>query len=524
MAASGRLVGGRYRLVDRLGAGGFGRVWRALDTSLEVEVAIKEVVLPPELTDAERTDRLTRARREARSAARLRGNPHVVSVHDVVIDDETPWIVMELVPGRSLAERLRADGALSVEQTTRVARALLIALGASHAAGIVHRDVKPANVMLTDDGQVQLTDFGIAVLTTDTRLTTAGHFIGSVEYLAPERAKGEESRPAADMFSLGATLYHAVEGTSAFARDTAAATLGAVLFDGAPAPSRAGALTPLLAALLSKDPNARPDSARALRMLDEIGSGSGVAAPSGSGVGVGVGGAGAGAGTGASGGVAASSGSGSSAAAAAAAAWSAATTAAGAGAAVTMNADAGWSTPATSTPMVKTRKPAAIWKAARAVPFLLLAAVPLVPVLHVGNDEIGITTYSAGLHVGFVGAWDGDNGVSVWAGVAFYISLLLALVFWAVPGMRRGWKVVGYVLGLAALAETVVYTLNIGLDLDDHRYELADALGPTGGEQDISPFIFYAPALALLTLVLYIWRDSSRWRQMFRRAFISAPR
>ncbi|NUP48943.1 MAG: serine/threonine protein kinase [Catenulispora sp.] len=483
VAVPGRLVGGRYRLIDRLGAGGFGRVWRAVDTSLDVEVAIKEVVLPPELSDAERADRLTRAGREARNAARLRSNPHIVSVHDVVIDDGTPWIVMELIPGRSLAEHLRDHGPLSVSHATQVARAVLSALGASHAAGIVHRDVKPANVMLTDDGRVLLTDFGIAVLTSDTRLTTAGHFIGSVEYLAPERAKGEESRPAADMFSLGATLYHAVEGVSAFARDTAAATLGAVLFEDVPAPSRAGSLTPLLGALLKKDPNSRPDVAQALRILD--------AAPSQA--------------AGSSG----SSGSDGS---------------DGSGAALTMTATAEWATPAIpATSARTTRLPAPLRAARRAVPFLLLAAMPFVPILHVDTSSSDTITYDNGLHVGFMEAWHYDSNWSIGVGISVYLSLLLALLFWAIPGIRRGWKVLGYVLAVAALAETVVYAVSIAGDFDDRRHDLADILGTTGDSQSISPFLWYPPALALLTLVLCVRRDSTRWRRLFHRTFMSAP-
>ncbi|GAA1967479.1 serine/threonine-protein kinase [Catenulispora subtropica] len=505
VAVAGRLVGGRYRLVDRLGSGGFGRVWRAVDTSLDVEVAIKEVVLPPELTDAERADRVTRAGREARNAARLRSNPHVVSVHDVVIDDGTPWIVMELVPGRSLADRLRDDGALTVEQATRVARAVLSALGASHAAGIVHRDVKPANVMLTDDGRVLLTDFGIAVLTSDTRLTTAGQFIGSVEYVAPERAKGEESRPAADMFSLGATLYHAVEGVSAFARETVAATLGAVLFEDVPAPSRAGALAPLIVALLDKDPDARPDVERALEMVPAEGAVPGPTAVVDAGRGSG-GGAGVGAGA-----------APTEAAAPPAPTEAAVTPADGTG--TGSGARSGPDTSSGSGSNSKARPPILIW-AGRVIPFLLVAAMPFVPVLKVSSGDTE-RTYSSGLHVGFMESWHYDSGWPVAMGVTVYAGLLLALVFWVIPGMRRGWLVLGYLLALASLVETVVFAVTITGNFGDRRYALAEVLGDPLDNQSASPFIWYLPLLSLLTLVLYVRRDREHWRRLFRRLFIA---
>lgn len=188
-----RVVGGRYRLVKQLGSGGFGRVWRAYDEMLDVDVAVKEVWLPQQAASAsgaEHRERVVRAAREARNAAKLRDHPHVVAVHDVVIEDGTPWIVMRLVEGRSLEGHLRTDGPLPAPRAGEVAAALLKALKAAHTAGIVHRDLKPANVMLTDDGQVLLTDFGIAVHETDTRLTVTGGVIGSAEYMAPERLQG----------------------------------------------------------------------------------------------------------------------------------------------------------------------------------------------------------------------------------------------------------------------------------------------------------------------------------------------
>jgi len=267
--AEGRLVGGRYLLVARLGSGGFGRVWYARDTVLDVDVAVKQLVLPPSLPEGERAERLMRAQREAGNAARLRGHPCIVSIQDILLDDGEPWLVMDLVRGRSLAERLEAGGPLSVEDAVRVARAVLSALASCHALGIVHRDIKPANVMLSDDGRILLTDFGISMLTTDKGLTATGQLIGSIDYIAPERINGDKARPASDLFSLGALLYHAVEGRAPFSRDSAAATVGAILSQELVPPARAGRLTPLITALLNKDAGARPDAEHALRLLDE---------------------------------------------------------------------------------------------------------------------------------------------------------------------------------------------------------------------------------------------------------------
>jgi serine/threonine protein kinase len=268
----GRLVGGRYRLVARLGAGGMGKVWRARDLTLDIDVAIKEVSLPFTLSEAQQAERLRRAEREARNTVRLRDQPGIVTVHDVVVEDGVPWIVMQLVAGRSLAEHLREHGPLSVENTAKVADTLLHALAAAHAAGIVHRDVKPANVLLADDGRVLLTDFGIAQHETDSSLTMTGAIVGSAEYMAPERTRGADSGPPGDLFSLGVTLYQAVEGVSPFRRDTPTATMTAVLFEQPPVPARAGWLAPLLAGLLVKEPSQRPTIPAALAMLAAGGS------------------------------------------------------------------------------------------------------------------------------------------------------------------------------------------------------------------------------------------------------------
>lgn len=267
VTSAGRLVGGRYRLSRRLGAGGFGSVWQAHDEVLGVDVAVKEVRLPPAASPEEHTERLVRAQREARHAARLRDHPNVVGVHDVVVDGGVPWTVMQLIVGRSLEDRITRDGPLPTADTVTVAEAVLAALGAAHRAGIVHRDVKPANIMLADDGGVLLADFGIAVQQDQTALTASGAFIGSVDYLAPERAHGSPAAPAGDLFSLGATLYQAVEGRLPFRRDTPVATLTAVLFEQPPPMAQAGPLAPLINGLLEKDPNARLTGDQAAALL-----------------------------------------------------------------------------------------------------------------------------------------------------------------------------------------------------------------------------------------------------------------
>ncbi|MEU6148660.1 serine/threonine-protein kinase [Actinosynnema sp. NPDC047251] len=265
MADVGQLVGGRHRLVEALDFGGMGRVWRARDEVLQLDVAVKEVWLSPGMSAVERDERLARARREARNAAALRDHPNIVAVHDVVTEDGVPWIVMRLVTGESLERRLE-KGALGGDSATKVAGDLLNALEAAHAAGIVHRDVKPANVLLNDRGDALLTDFGIAVHSADTSITGTGTLIGSVEYMAPERLNGQDGLPASDLYSLGVTLFQAVEGLSPFRRDTPTATLTAVLLEPTPSPTRAGPLAPLIAALLDRDPARRPSivGARAL--------------------------------------------------------------------------------------------------------------------------------------------------------------------------------------------------------------------------------------------------------------------
>ncbi|MEV0096899.1 serine/threonine-protein kinase [Streptomyces sp. NPDC050738] len=266
-AQHGQLIGGRYRLVRTLGTGGMGRVWRAHDEQLDTQVAIKELFLPPVMSSADRSDRLERALREARNAARLRDHPNIVTVHDVLTVDGMPWIVMQLVTGVTLQEHLRKHGRLSVDATAEVADALLRALQAAHREGIVHRDVKPANVMVTEDHRILLTDFGIAVNEADAGLTGAGVVIGSPSYLAPERARGGKGDASSDLFSLGTTLYEAVEGVSPFRRATQAGSQYAVVHEPAPPVRHAGRLAPLIAELLSKEPGDRPTIPRALGLL-----------------------------------------------------------------------------------------------------------------------------------------------------------------------------------------------------------------------------------------------------------------
>lgn len=265
--APGYLVGGQYRLVELIGSGGFGRVWKAVDETLEVDVAVKQIWLPQSLAADERADALRRATREARNAARLRDHPNIVTVHTVVVDGDSPWIVMRWVDGHSLDRWIRTESRVPVTDVRRIADGLLSALEAAHTAGIMHRDVKPGNVLLGPHNEVLLADFGIAVHPTDTTVTATGMFVGSAEYMAPERLRGSDE-PAGDLFSLGATLYHAVEGVSPFHRTTAAATITAVMFDDPPDLQHAGDLRPLITALLAKDPKDRPSIGAARQLLN----------------------------------------------------------------------------------------------------------------------------------------------------------------------------------------------------------------------------------------------------------------
>ncbi|GAA1839609.1 hypothetical protein GCM10009687_00520 [Asanoa iriomotensis] len=260
------LVADRYRLIEPLGQGGMGRVWRALDEVLHREVAIKELVPPPGLTDEERREMRERSLREARAIARL-NHVNVVRIFDVLRTDGDPWIVMEYVASRSLQDVIAADGPLPAVRVAEIGLGMLAALRAAHRAGVVHRDIKPANVLLADDGRVVLTDWGLATMPGDPSVTRTGLVLGSPAYIAPERARDGTSGPRTDMWSLGATLYAAVEGQSPFARPSALATLAALATE-PPAPARrAGQLRPVLNGLLRKDPADRIDPEEADRLL-----------------------------------------------------------------------------------------------------------------------------------------------------------------------------------------------------------------------------------------------------------------
>jgi eukaryotic-like serine/threonine-protein kinase len=279
MAASAdrRLTAGRYVLGAPLGQGGMGTVWRADDVLLGRPVAVKEVTLPDGLPGAERAALRDRALREARAAARL-NHPSVVTLHDVLEADGRLFLVMELVEAPTLRERVAEGGLLAPAAAARIGLELLDALEAAHRAGIVHHDVKPANVMVPARGRAKLADFGIASLQEDTQRTLTGlaggsgqgadrtltAAFGSLPYVAPEQASGRRVGPAADLWGLGATLWFAVEGTPPFERAGPAATLGAILHDPPGRPARAGPLGPVLLALLAKDPERRP-AAQALR-------------------------------------------------------------------------------------------------------------------------------------------------------------------------------------------------------------------------------------------------------------------
>jgi eukaryotic-like serine/threonine-protein kinase len=261
-----RVVAGRYALSEVLGRGGMGTVWLATDRVLEREVALKEVTFSVDVTDEERRILRERTMREARAAARL-DHPCVATVYDVVEEDGKPWLVMEHVSARSLQEILEEQGPLAPDAVARIGLDVLAALDAAHHAGIVHRDVKPANVLVGGNGHACLTDFGIATTTGDSSLTTHGALIGSPSYMAPERVNGEEPRPPVDLWSLGATLYAAVEGRPPFARGEAMATMMSVVSEH-PAPMlRAGPLEPVLRGLLTKDPAARTTAGHARQQL-----------------------------------------------------------------------------------------------------------------------------------------------------------------------------------------------------------------------------------------------------------------
>ncbi|MCX5331957.1 serine/threonine-protein kinase [Streptomyces sp. NBC_00140] len=267
----GRLIGGRYRLAERIGSGGMGTVWRAHDELVDREVAVKQPRLPGDPEDEAHQRASHRLYREARAAARV-DHPAAVSIHDVVVEDGLPWIVMELVRGESLHEVLRR-GPVAPAETARIGLAVLGALRAAHAVGIVHRDVKPANVLLGPHGRVVLTDFGIAHVQGEESLTVSGEFVGSIDFVAPERMSGRGAGPPSDLWSLGVLLYAAVEGEPPFRRTTLESTLAAILSFDPPEPKRAGPLSPLISGLLGKDPDLRPDAEEAAKILEAAAEG-----------------------------------------------------------------------------------------------------------------------------------------------------------------------------------------------------------------------------------------------------------
>jgi eukaryotic-like serine/threonine-protein kinase len=270
MGDTGRLIAGRYRLEAPIGRGAMGVVWRARDQLLDRDVAIKEVQISAMLTPQERANAYQRTLREAKTAARL-NHPGVVTVYDVAEDEGRPWIIMQLVSAQSLDQVLAASGPLSARRTAEMGRQLLAALSSAHAAGVLHRDVKPSNVLLGRDDHAVLTDFGIAMFAGDTRLTQTGMVMGSPGFTAPERIRGEDATPASDLWSLGATLYAAVEGHGPFERRGGAiTTMSAIINEEAPAAPTAGALAPVIAALLRREPSDRPDAATATRMINQV--------------------------------------------------------------------------------------------------------------------------------------------------------------------------------------------------------------------------------------------------------------
>ncbi|RKE19501.1 serine/threonine-protein kinase [Streptomyces sp. TLI_171] len=270
--STSRLLAGRYALGERLGRGGMGTVWRARDEMLDREVAVKELTVS-HLSEEDLEMLQSRMKREARAAARIK-HPGVITIHDVLEQDGRPWIVMELVDGRPLSDVISQDGTLTPREAAEVGLQLVAALHRGHQLGVLHRDVKPANVLLEHGtGRVVLLDFGIAKFEGAMDITRPGDLVGSPDYLAPERAQGQRPGPASDLWALGATLYHAVEGESPFRRDNPLSTLTAVVDEPLPELRRAAGLGPVLAALMAKDPAERPTADEAVRLLREVADG-----------------------------------------------------------------------------------------------------------------------------------------------------------------------------------------------------------------------------------------------------------
>ncbi|WP_433477179.1 serine/threonine-protein kinase [Spirillospora sp. CA-142024] len=267
MSQSERLVlATRYRLVSEIGQGANGTVWRGHDELLDRAVAIKELRLPEDLSEDDRVVFYRRTLREARAPAQLRTHS-IVEVYDVVIEQGRPWIVMEMIEAPSLEQLIERSGPLPADRVAHIGRALLDALNTAHKAGIVHRDLKPSNVLLDGD-RVVLTDFGLAFSSGSVSLTKTGHFMGSPAYVAPEVAAGDKATPRSDLWSLGATLYAALEGRPPFERENVMATLSALANESTPAPQNAGALAPVITGLLEKNPTRRLSHARAVDRLE----------------------------------------------------------------------------------------------------------------------------------------------------------------------------------------------------------------------------------------------------------------
>ncbi|MEU7578933.1 protein kinase [Streptomyces sp. NPDC041068] len=268
MASTGELIAGRYRIAARLGRGGMGTVWRAQDELLGRDVAVKELNVDAGLSQLDAERQRERTLREARSVAQVK-HPGILVLHDVVRHEERPWLVMELIDGCSLADRIAARGPLPPAEAARIGLALLAALRAAHTAGVLHRDLKPANVLLeSGTDRVVLSDFGIAQVAGQTTLTQTGAFVGSPEYTAPERMSGRHTGPESDLWSLGVLLCAAVEGESPFHRDSVAGVLHAVVVDEIRPPQSAGPLLPVVRGLLERDPERRfgaDEAERALR-------------------------------------------------------------------------------------------------------------------------------------------------------------------------------------------------------------------------------------------------------------------
>ncbi|MEU1803840.1 serine/threonine-protein kinase [Streptomyces sp. NPDC019937] len=266
--STGRLLAGRYRLGEILGQGGMGTVWRASDQTLGRTVAVKELRFPSSVEEDEKRRLITRTLREAKAIARIRSNG-AVTVYDVVDEDDRPWIVMELIEGRSLADVVRDDGPLTPRRAAEVGLAVLDVLRAAHQAGILHRDVKPSNVLISEpDGRVVLTDFGIAQVEGDPSVTSTGMLVGAPSYISPERARGHKPGPPSDLWSLGGLLYAAVEGVPPYDKSTAIATLTAVMTEPVEPPKNAGPLEEVIYGLLVKDPDQRLDDAGARALLE----------------------------------------------------------------------------------------------------------------------------------------------------------------------------------------------------------------------------------------------------------------